>query len=107
MLKGKGIQLKAKPIGKPSAVPTHVSPGERNPVEGKLGQAKTGYGLNRIRARLKDASESWIAGIILVLNLAWAALPCLIEKWLLGFSAHILEIIQAHANSPWMKSAHG
>jgi hypothetical protein len=53
--------------------------------------------LNRIKARLKDTSESWIAGIILVLNLvklAGSALPRLIQKWLLSFSAHILEIIQ-------------
>ncbi len=51
-LKEKGIKLLAKPLGRPSAVPNHVSPGERNLVEGKFGQAKTAYGLNRIRARL-------------------------------------------------------
>jgi len=74
MLKGKGagIILKAKPLGRPSSEPAlsiHVSPGERNPIEGKFGQAKTAYGLNRIKARLKETSESWIAGIFLVLNL--------------------------------------
>jgi transposase, IS5 family len=68
-LKEKGIKLMAKPLGRPSAVQIHVSPGERNPIEGKFGQAKTGYGLNRIRARLKGTSETWIASIILVLNL--------------------------------------
>ena len=47
----------------------HVSPGPRNPIEGKFGQAKTAYGMNRIKARLKQTSESWIATIILVLNL--------------------------------------
>jgi hypothetical protein len=46
-----------------------VSPGERNPIEGKFGQAKTTYGLNRIKARLAQTSESWVASIILVLNL--------------------------------------
>lgn len=46
-----------------------VSPGERNPIEGKFGQAKTAYGLDRIKARLAQTSESWIASIILVLNL--------------------------------------
>ncbi|MFT7033783.1 MAG: IS5 family transposase, partial [Cyclobacteriaceae bacterium] len=45
------------------------SPGERNPIEGKFGQAKNAYGLNRVRARLKQTSQSWIASIILVLNL--------------------------------------
>ena len=67
-----GIHLKAKPLGRPSlseAVAVHVSPGERNPIEGKFGQAKRAYGLNRIRARLKHTSETWIASIILVLNL--------------------------------------
>jgi hypothetical protein len=47
----------------------HVRPGERNPIEGKFGQGKTAYGLNLIRARLDQTSESWIATIILVLNL--------------------------------------
>jgi IS5 family transposase len=84
-LKEKGIKLMAKPLGRPSAVQHHVSPGERNPIEGKFGQAKTGYGLNRIKARLKGTSESWIACIFLVLNLvklARAALPCLIVKFI-------------------------
>jgi hypothetical protein len=52
-LKEKGIKLKAKPLGRPPAVPNHVRPEERNPVEGKFGQAITAYGLNRIRARLQ------------------------------------------------------
>lgn len=69
-LKELGIQLKAKPLGRPSAVNTErLSPGERNPIEGKFGQAKTKYGLDRIKARLNQTSESWIASIILVLNL--------------------------------------
>ncbi|MEB2776915.1 transposase [Algoriphagus sp. D3-2-R+10] len=87
-LKDNKIKLAAKPLGRPSAkaVANHVRPGERNPVEGKFGQAKNGYGMNRIRARLKNTSQSWIASIILVLNLvklAGIALVCL------GFSAWI------------------
>lgn len=85
-LKENNIKLAAKPLGRPSAkaVANHVRPGERNPIEGKFGQAKNGYGMNRIRARLKNTSQSWIASIILVLNLvklAGMALACL------GFSA--------------------
>lgn len=68
-LKELGIQLIAKPLGRPKAVPNHISPGARNPIEGKFGQAKTAYGMNRIKARLKHTSESWIATIIMVLNL--------------------------------------
>ena len=85
-LKDRNIKLAAKPLGRPSkkAVANHVRPGERNPIEGKFGQGKNGYGMNRIRARLKTTSQSWIASIILVLNLvklAGEALLCL------GFSA--------------------
>jgi len=69
-LKLLGINLRAKPLGRPKAVDVeHVRPGERNPIEGKFGQAKTAYGMNRIKARLQQTSESWIATIILVLNL--------------------------------------
>jgi transposase, IS5 family len=70
MLKELGIRLLAKPLGRPSAMnKEHVRPGERNPIEGKFGQAKTAYGLDRIKARLSNTSQSWIASIILVLNL--------------------------------------
>lgn len=69
-LKGLNIILVAKPLGRPSlAVDNHIRPGERNPIEGKFGQAKTAYGMNRIKARLQQTSESWIASIVLVLNL--------------------------------------
>lgn len=69
-LKELHIRLIAKPLGRPSAVnKEHIRPGERNPIEGKFGQAKTAYGLDRIKARLSETSESWIASIILVLNL--------------------------------------
>ena len=95
VLKELGIKLLAKPLGRPSALSIHVSPGERNPIEGKFGQAKTGYGLNRIKARLKGTSESWIATIILVLNLvklAGVVLLCkIVNFW--SFSARLLKMI--------------
>ncbi|HQS52211.1 MAG TPA: IS5 family transposase [Daejeonella sp.] len=69
-LKTLGIRLIAKPLGRPPAVKLeHLRPGERNPIEGKFGQAKTRYGMDRIKARLRETSESWIASIVLVLNL--------------------------------------
>ena len=68
-LKELGITLIAKPLGRPKAMSNHIRPGQRNPIEGKFGQAKTAYGMDRIKARLQQTSESWIATIILVLNL--------------------------------------
>jgi transposase, IS5 family len=93
-LKELGIKLLAKPLGRPSALSIHVSPGERNPIEGKFGQAKTGYGLNRIKARLKGTSESWIATIVLVLNLvklAGVVLLYPIINFYQSFSARLLK----------------
>lgn len=71
-LKGLNIKLRAKPLGRPSlsaAVVDHVRPGERNPIEGVFGQGKTTYGMNRIKARLAHTSGSWIASILMVINL--------------------------------------
>jgi hypothetical protein len=72
ILKSLGIKLRAKPLGRPSscsAVEDHVRPGERNPIEGVFGQGKTAYGMNRIKARLSQTSGSWVASIIMVINL--------------------------------------
>jgi len=93
VLKLLGIKLRAKPLGRPSAVDVeHVRPGERNPIEGKFGQAKTAYGLNRIKARLPQTSESWIATIILVLNLIK----------LIGLSAYCQILTMVSFSAKWM-----
>ena len=90
-LKEKNIRLRAKPLGRPSskgASSIPVRPGEINPIEGKFGQAKTAYGMNRIKARLNQTSESWIASIVLVLNLiniigeASSSLICKFIDWI-------------------------
>ena len=94
-LKLLGIKLRAKPLGRPRAVDVeHVRPGERNPIEGTFGQAKTAYGLNRIRARLSETSESWIATIILTLNLIkliGLGVYCQILSWFTFSAGKILE----------------
>lgn len=85
-LRALGIKLIAKPLGRPSskAVAVHLSPGERNPIEGKFGQAKIAYGMDNIKAKLKETSQSWIAAIALVLNLVAMtrqALVCLLYQF--------------------------
>ncbi len=107
LLKNLNIKLIAKPLGRPSsdqALSIHVSPGERNPIEGKFGQGKTGYGLDRIKARLQNTSESWIALIILVLNLvklAGVAAPSFLLTYLKNwftFSAQYLLLEKINSN---------
>lgn len=102
-LKGLNITLVAKPLGRPSlAVDNHIRPGERNPIEGKFGQAKTAYGMNRIKARLSDTSESWIASIVLVLNLIkliGRASLCLIARFYkksIALENHIHIVLKYH-----------
>jgi hypothetical protein len=102
-LKLLGIKLIAKPLGRPPAVPIHVRPGERNPIEGKFGQAKTAYGLNRIRGRMAQTSESMIASIIMVLNLvklAGLGVLCQIVKVNYSFSAKQEKFVQL---KKWLK----
>jgi len=43
--------------------------GERNHIEGKFGQGKSKYKLNKILAKLDQTSESWIAAIFFVMNI--------------------------------------
>jgi IS5 family transposase len=61
----------------------------RNAIEGKFGEGKTGYGLDRIMARLKETSETVIAMSFLCMNLNRKLRVLLryfyqMQKWLLG-----------------------
>lgn len=77
-LKENGIKIVGKPLGRPpkenklTSSQKHYKKqkaAERNHIEGKFGQAKRGYGMNNVKARLEDTSESWINAIFFVMNL--------------------------------------
>lgn len=77
-LKERGIRITAPPLGRKPIKPTQTyhqrrkirkEAAERNHIEGKFGQGKNGYNLNKIRARLRDTSESWVACIFFIMNL--------------------------------------
>lgn len=65
------IELQVKPLGRPKK----EEKGERrkwehrNDMEGKFGEAKNKYGMNKIRAKTQATSESWISAIFLVMNM--------------------------------------
>ena len=104
MLNDLGIILKAKPLGRPSkATQNVVRPGERNPIEAKFGQAKTGYGLDRVKARLQNTSESWIASIFLVLNLVKLAGVKLPYLMIFGLNYFFKEIIIFHLKNDFKR----
>ena len=58
--------------------------GMRNQIEGKFGQGKNAYDLNRVRARTARTSESWVACIMFVMNLIKFSQVFLsfLQKWL-------------------------
>lgn len=76
-LKERNIRFCGKPLGRPPK--ENLSPyqkrkqkierGIRNQVEGKFGQGKNAYDLNRVRTRTARTSESWIACIMFMMNL--------------------------------------
>jgi IS5 family transposase len=74
----RGIRITAPPLGRPRVKDMQrpyqkrkkrKEAAERNQIEGKYGQGKNGYDLNKIKARLKETSESWVACIFFVMNL--------------------------------------
>ena len=98
-LKEKGIKIYGKPLGRPPASPKETAQqryrkrkkaAERNHIEAKFGQGKRGYGLNNIKARLPETSESWINAIFFVMNLT--KLLQIAEKYP-GFFVPVLEWI--------------
>ena len=73
----RGIRMTAAPLGrKPTKAESSYKKRkkkkeatERNHIEGKFGQGKNGYNLNKIRARLRETSESWVSCIFFIMNL--------------------------------------
>jgi len=71
----KGITITNKPLGRPEKETSYAKSkkkklkNKRNQIEGKFGEGKNGNSLNKVRARLKDTSESWVAGVFFVMNL--------------------------------------
>ena len=98
-LKALGIHYAGKPLGRPRKVTEenkeqlkhekqqrHADYVQRIPIEGKFGQGKNGYGLDKIRAKTPDTSFAWINSIFFVMNLMVLyklfLLPGIIQRWL-------------------------
>ncbi len=76
-LKSKGIRHSGQPLGRPpkqqksayEKAKDKKEAAERNQIEGAFGYGKRKYGLNLILAKTQKTSESWIAAILVVMNL--------------------------------------
>lgn len=73
--KENNIRMTVVPKGKPKELSPYQKRkqkkelSQRNQVEGKIGQAKQGYGLNHINAKLASTSHSWIGVTLFVTNI--------------------------------------
>ncbi|HEY9298651.1 MAG TPA: IS5 family transposase [Phormidium sp.] len=75
--KERGIRISGPPLGRPAVnISTETKKQAlddekiRNSIEGKFGQGKRGFGLNRIMTKLAHTSETAIAITFLVMNLS-------------------------------------
>lgn len=98
-LKEKNIEILGPPLGRRSEKnkPTTSQKqrekrenAKRNHVEGKFGQGKRRYGLNNIKAKLPETSESWVNAIFFVMNLT--KLLQLAGKWPGSFLSFIKNV---------------
>jgi len=87
--KERNIRLSGPKLGRPSKDTVKQSKkqekqdsSERNAVEGKFGEGKTKYGLNRIMAQLKDSSETVIMMSFFCMNIS-KRLRSLLQHFLL------------------------
>jgi transposase, IS5 family len=62
--------------------------GERNHIEGKFGQGKAKYNLNKIMAKLQNTSQSWIASILFVMNILK-----LTKEYSFAFFWHLISLV--------------
>jgi IS5 family transposase len=65
----------------------------RNQIEGKFGEGKRKYDLDRVMARTMQTSESWIAAVFFVMNLArWLRMSSFLSllRWLEFFKERLL-----------------
>lgn len=79
-LKERGIVFSGKALGRPAKLTDEEArltrkrmkehAGLRNQIEGKFGEGKRKYDLDRVMTRTMHTSESWIAAVFFVMNLA-------------------------------------
>ncbi len=115
-LKELGIRFVGKTLGRPKAIEAkqkralEKERAGRNLIEGKFGQGKNAYGLQKIKARLKNTSQSWIMSIYFIMNLLRLAEDSFfgfIRKWLCapGEMIEPLIILQVSYSSPGLFTA--
>lgn len=106
--KEKGIRLSGIPLGRPPKNQSaelkkqaKLDENFRNRIEGKFGQAKRRFGLNRVMAKLSETAETSMAITFLVVNLSTllrqVLLPLFVENqkslFFLSFSLSVFMLL--------------
>ena len=112
-LQDRGIRFGGKPLGRPPKQTDQNAEQlkrlkkqsrqdvlDRIPIEGKFGQGKNGYRLNRILARTARTSESWINAIFLVMNLL-----VLLKLWCARNLSLVLDLLGGLREHLWNEIA--
>jgi hypothetical protein len=107
-LKEKGILFIGKQLGRPPKISNtekrkmQKEMAGRNEIEGKFGQGKNAYGLQKIKARMKETSKSWIMSIYFIMNLiklSERAFLCHLKKMLQGLMQNLILVRQCYRTS--------
>ena len=102
-LKGLNIEFSGKALGRPPKLTKQEAKlirkqrkaqyRLRNQIEGKFGEGKRKYDLDLIKAKTMSTSESWIAAVFFVMNLArWQRMSSFLSlfRWLQNFKERLL-----------------
>lgn len=107
-LKKLGIRFCGKQLGRPPKLTSaqkrafRKELASRNRVEGKFGEGKRKYQLGNVQARIQETSESWIANVLFVMNVAaWmrADIFLSIFRWVKEQTQRLFGIVKEHKNT--------
>jgi len=105
-----GIRFSGKKVGRPTKEIDaifrnmerlrRIEQGERNEIEGKIGTAKTRYGLGKVMAKTEATSKNWIAMAIFSMNMATALRQLLLSLFyrLRKWGEFLLNLIKVQNN---------
>ena len=95
--KERGIRISGSPLGRPPKNQSaelkkqaRLDEAFRNRIEGKFGQTKRRFGLNRVMAKLLETSETSIAITFLVVNLSTLLRQILLSLFVKNQESHFL-----------------
>jgi hypothetical protein len=107
-MKDKGIRFSGKALGRPPKLSSEQKRVIKNEarrrvrIEGKFGEAKRKYDLGLVKAKTMYTSESWIAAVFFVMNLAHWLRLYFCPFYFKPFFKRLLDVFNEHFTLPGM-----